>query len=174
MKASFATLGILAVASAAPASRQALEHGVKYDHAQVAWAWQPGSANIAGDADWKWGGKRWPCSSADLVPSSDYADETFRRVYGNTTFARTTPGKLLGYFRSHDAAFEQDKFTAQCDKTGRFEFNRVANGKYYVTVMFSGSTRTNVGLLRNTAQELVFKQVTVVDGQDISVDLHDS
>ena len=173
MKLSFATLTLLAIGSAAWAV-PLLQHAVKYDHSGVLWAWQPGRAEVSGIADWRFGGKRWPCDTVDLIPLSNYADETFGRVYGNTAAARIAPAKMRGYFKFQDPQFEHDKFTSACDRLGKFSFTKVADGKYYVTVSFSGGARTNVGLLRNVAQELAFKQVTAVNGQNVWVDLSDS
>jgi hypothetical protein len=162
----------VASAGSAVSALPALRHQAVYDPLQVAWAEDSGTATIQGELTWRWGGNVWGCDIVYLVPQSAYADETFLLMYGNTEGGRVKPTKLRGYFRTADPRYERDMRKVACQGTG-FAFRELPAGTYYLTTTFVGSVRTNVGILRNSHQELVWRRVSVADGQTVNVDLKD-
>ena len=149
------------------------EHVVPYDPAEIAWAQSEGTGRIDGIVTWKLD-KTWPCHEVTLFARSAYADETFMAMYGNLDYARFHAMQLKGAFRSVDQRFRRDARTVQCSAEGRFVFDRLPAGTYYISIPFIGDiVILRLGTFRRSLQEYVFKRVVVADGETINIDLRD-
>lgn len=63
-----------------------------------------------------------------LVPATAYARERFARLYGGRKFLPATSGASM----EQDAAYAQHIRKTKAESTGRFRFDNVAAGEYFV------------------------------------------
>ena len=140
-----------------------------YDPAQVAFSKGEGTATVMGSAfvpatdgfARNCGGTR-----AALIPQSDYADERMAIIYGsNTRGYVSVSDDVLDRLQDGDAQYVADQRMAVCDQVGRFTFQNLPAGTYYVTadVTWSGSLLRYGGYL--------MERITVSEGGTQTVTL---
>jgi hypothetical protein len=97
-------------------------------------------------------------SDVILVPKTAYSDERFAQIYGSgkvSMFGRT--------FKNDDPTYYEFSRKTVADGEGRFVFDGVADGQYYLT--------TNVVWMVQYAQQggALMERVTIKDGQPVTV-----
>ncbi|AHG83073.1 Lipoprotein [Bibersteinia trehalosi USDA-ARS-USMARC-189] len=108
----------------------------KFNASQAEKQLKQGTANITGSAFLKQrGGSVVTCAGEEvvLVPYTDYANEKMSLIYGNTEKgfhnSKSTQYKLSG----EDPEYRKFvKFTT-CDAQGKFSFNNLADGTFFIT-----------------------------------------
>lgn len=88
-----------------------------------------------------------------LIPYTDYANEIMRATYGNSF------GGYVGYYSiDRNRNYFNYQTTAMCDVDGRFVFNNISDGDYFITA-------TVVWKVRYVEGGRLMKRVTVSGGE---------
>ena len=106
-----------------------------FNAADVAWSLAPGTATVEGRAAVPAGGSAaHTCagSEAQLVPAGIYATEMMRMVFGNDTRGYVTLASSPRYPTNIPADFPRSIRRVGCDADGRFRFEGVPAGRWYV------------------------------------------
>lgn len=69
-----------------------------------------------------------------LVPATDYARVRIRALYGSEQRGARLDGRVLNFSPDPDAYSQRVRQT-RCDADGRFRFERVASGRFFVTAV---------------------------------------
>ena len=106
----------------------------RFDAGEVAWSRETGTATVEGSASiTPAGGARQTCAGgeAQLVPASAHAAEMMRIVFGNDVrgFA---PLASARYPTNVSPEFGKTVRRIGCDADGRFRFDNVPAGRWYV------------------------------------------
>lgn len=111
-----------------------IETTSKFDPVEAAYINTQGSATITGQAFMRqMGGGVVTCAGneVDLIPAVTFSKERITKIYGNVTGGRV--GALTGRSATGvDPRYFSMKRIAICDAQGNFQFDRVANGDYYL------------------------------------------
>lgn len=124
----------------------------RFDPAQVQWVTQPGDAQVTGTAFLVLGdGTRKSCAGfkVELLPVADYSNERIGLTYGNNRSGQILLEQNPPAFTPDDPAYHALLLKSQCDADGRFLFERVPAGEYYVMVFV---------IWKETAGEKQFRQ----------------
>lgn len=99
------------------------------------------------------GGSIVTCAGTEvsLIPATEYAKERIGHIYGRTSGKGYSDHRRPIKFSNTSEAYVSAKRSVICDTQGRFEFENVANGSFYVTsiIMWQvGRDDYNIGLGR--------------------------
>ena len=106
-----------------------------FNAADVAWSIAPGTATVEGRAAIPAGGgasRTCAGSEAQLVPAGTYATEMMRMVFGNDARGYVTLASSPRYPANIAADFRRSIRRVGCDADGRFRFDGVPAGRWYV------------------------------------------
>ena len=129
-----AVVAVLASACSTPMPSASTEMTSRFDAGEVAWSREPGTATVEGSAAMAApGGARQTCAGgeAQLVPASGYAAEMMRIVFGNDVRG-FVPLATARYPTNMTAEFGKTVRRIGCDAEGRFRFDNVPAGRWYV------------------------------------------
>lgn len=128
-----------------------------FDPQAVAWSKKPGNNAITGTAELTLRGQSKTCAGLEvrLVPDARYTRERVAMLYGTATEGfvdaeaarrvQERPGAVV------DPAYARSHKVDTCDAKGRFAFNGLADGTYYVLAPVvwrkAGATTTDGGFL---------------------------
>lgn len=84
-----------------------------------------------------------------LVPKTAYAQERVRAIYGNTARGFTPVQQTFISFTPDHPGYLQHMKTTLCDAQGRFQFDDVADGEFYVVakIIWAAGNRPQGGSL---------------------------
>ena len=140
-----------------------------FHESSVAWSTQPGTNTVTGQALFTTlTGEMRGCSgmTVRLVPDSGYARQRFLELYGSDVSGASN-GLVFNKYGPDlsDPRYLIASKTTTCDASGKFSFDNVANGTWYVlsTVVWAGDSAPDS---RGSA---MFKRIQVKDGQSIEV-----
>lgn len=137
-----------------------------FDASQAERQIQDGSNTIKGNAFIRQrGGGVVTCAGAPvfLVPATAYAKERIDRIYGGKASARP----IDAVFEPDPAEYKKLIRTTRCDSQGNFQFDKVANGEFFLTT----SVIWNVG--SQSQGGTVVQTVTLANGQTLNTVLTD-
>ena len=115
-----------------------------FDPREVAYIKANGSGQIAGQAFLKTVGgdvKYAAGNAVTLIPAGTYARERMNAIYGGGRCAARKPD-----FGRTDPAYEQYMRRTTADGEGRFSFNGLAAGPYYVVTFVAWGAPTGYGV----------------------------
>jgi len=125
---------VLAAGCSTPLPSASAQMTVPFDPAEVAWSRDPGTATVEGSAAMTDpGGARQTCAGgeAQLVPAGAYAAQMMRIVFGND-IRGFVPLASARYPTNISADFGRTVRRIGCDAEGRFRFDNVPAGRWYV------------------------------------------
>jgi hypothetical protein len=158
---------ILILASCA--TSPVIETFSSYDRNQIAWSLVDGTGKLEGDGFLsRRDGILVKCSGQEvgLVPVSDYAIERFTNIYGNPNGGYNTAGFGSRNVDTADPDYVNDRRTTICDVDGKFSFENLPSGEYYVftTVIWRISDYVNEG-------GVMSRRVNIEEGKTSKVSL---
>ncbi len=109
-----------------------------YDKSEVEWAFEDGTGRVEGNAFLsRRDGMLVKCSGqqATLLPVGTYSTERFTKLYGNANGGYNTagPGRVTIETQSQDyLEYAEGHRTTICDVDGKFVFENLPSGEYYV------------------------------------------
>lgn len=136
-----------------------------FNPAEVAFALRPGTGQISGQAFLKTMGgdvKTAAGNSVALVPAGSYARERMNAIYGSGNCSRKAVD-----FGPPDPAFEKSIRTTTADGDGRFRFENLSAGQYFVATTISWMAPTQYGV--STQGCKVLKLVDLAEGQKADI-----
>lgn len=69
----------------------------------------------------------------ELVPVTEYASERIKHIYGSTEEGVKSISPQATEFKPDNPAYHELVRTTTCDSQGKFKFENVANGEFFVT-----------------------------------------
>ena len=151
-----------------------------FDSSEAAFIKKTGTAKIAGHAFWRDGEGGTVDAAGEiirLVPATAYSRERFAALYGGR---RTIDASAIQKAPA-DPAYEDYTRTTRAESSGRFEFDNVAPGTYFVTaqIVFKDkhqSLNFQYGIYRNTQKVgsdggAMYETVTITGKEEGSVKL---
>lgn len=110
----------------------------RFEPASVAWAEAGGEGRVEGSALLRTqGGEVRTCAAlaVSLVPVTVHARERFLALFGNTRGGFNATGYAGSHpqFANDSPAFYDHVRVTKCDAQGRFRFEELADGDYFVT-----------------------------------------
>lgn len=136
-----------------------------FNPAEVAFATRPGTGQIVGQAFLKTLGgdvKTAAGNAVVLVPAGSYARERMNAIYGGGNCSRKAVD-----FGPPDPGFERSVRSTTADGEGRFRFDNLSAGPYFVATTISWMAPTELGL--STQGCKVLKLVDLAEGQKADV-----
>ena len=135
--------GALVVLSACQSSGETASGPVKFDPALAAFVNQRGKATIEGHAFLRKKNGKVVYAAGEvvrLVPVTPYSQDRFRKIYGNRKFALALTASRP---EPADPAYETFTRQTKAESNGRFSFQNVGPGRYYVSTQltYSDSSR---------------------------------
>lgn len=106
--------------------------GVRFDPQEAAFIHQQGKTTIEGEAFFRAETGRVIYAAGEwvhLIPATSYADARFRAVFGSEKYLRAT---YLFLIQDADPTYMQFIRATKADSGGRFSFENVAPGRYYI------------------------------------------
>lgn len=131
-----------APSAAAPEAPKPVRLRTAFDPAAVAWAQGAGENLVEGTALLRTrGGEVRTCAALDvgLIPVTLHSRERIVHIYGNTR-SGFNPAGVVGRhprFSNDDPRFYKHIRKAKCDAEGRFEFDDVPDGEWFVEAIVS-------------------------------------
>jgi hypothetical protein len=125
---------VLAAGCSTPMPSASTQMTVPFDAGEVAWSRDPGTATVEGSAAMAApGGARQTCAGgeAQLVPAGAYSAQMMRIVFGND-IRGFVPLASARYPANIAADFGKTVRRIGCDAEGRFRFDNVPAGRWYV------------------------------------------
>ena len=129
-----AIAALLASGCSTPMPSTSAEMTVPFDASEIAWSRDPGTATVEGSAAMSTpGGARQTCAGgeAQLVPAGAYSAQMMRIVFGNDVRG-FVPLATARYPTNMVADFGKTVRRIGCDAEGRFRFDNVPAGRWYV------------------------------------------
>ena len=162
----FAFILILASCATSPVT---IETFSSYDRNQIAWSLADGTGKLEGDGFLsRRDGMLVKCSGQEvgLVPASDYAIERFTNIYGSPNGGYNTAGYGNRNADAADPDYINDVRTTICDVDGKFSFENLPSGEFYVYtgVIWRVTDYANEG-------GAISRRVKIEEGKTIKVSL---
>jgi hypothetical protein len=118
----------------------------RFDPAEIAWFSARGTNAISGTAilrTTQGGIKSCAALAVTLFPVSAYARERMRHLYGGDDEGfNPLVGGIPADFASTDPRYEASAKSTRCDAHGRFWFNELADGDYYLVATVTWRERS--------------------------------
>jgi hypothetical protein len=123
-----------------------------FDGNQAASLLRNGPNTITGSTMLRQRGQVVTCAgqSVFLVPATDYARVRVKALYGSDRRGARIDGRTLR-FEPDPPDYTRQVRQARCDENGRFRFDRVANGQFFVTASLrwqDGARQTSGSLMQ--------------------------
>ena len=135
-----------------------------YDAEEVSWSKERGSASIHGNAFLrKQDGAIVSCAGLplSLVPASSYANERISHLYGNLEQGRSNNSRQID---EGDPDYFEDHKTTICDVDGRFKFEYLPAGDYYLisSIFWGNPVQGGMNLMKKVSLSLgELEEITV-------------
>lgn len=156
------------------AASEPLQLKSRFDPAQVQWVAQPGDAEVTGTAFLVLAdGARKSCAGfkVELLPVADYSSERIGLTYGNNQAGQILLEQNPPAFTPDDPGYHELLLRSQCDADGRFVFEQVPAGEYYVMVFVIW---TETGSDKSSRQGgAVMQRIRVAPGARLNVAMGD-
>lgn len=124
-----------------------------FDAAAFAWSTTPGQASVSGQIAYAGGGRRWACAgSVGLTPETPWTRQRFQTLYGSTSRA-AIPAAVVRARSVTEASADYQAFVRSetCDETGRFRFEGLPAGNWYVIAPVTAEGQDAVVLMRRVS-----------------------
>lgn len=140
---------------------------VPFNAADVAWSRASGTATVEGRASMSAASVVRTCAGgeAQLVPAGTYATEMMRGVFGNDARGSVPLGSAR-YPTNVAADFGSTVRRVGCDPEGRFRFDSVPAGRWYV---FSNVVYRGAGADAPPQGAALMQRIEVADGARVNV-----
>lgn len=140
-----------------------------FDASAIAWSERPGESLVQGTALLRTrGGEVRTCAALDaaLIPASDHAKERMAHLYGSLRGGFNPAGRAGRHprFDPDPSGFYRSVRITKCDAQGRFEFEGIAAGDWYVEAIVTWEA-PGAGLQGGSLMRLVHVEA----GQDTKV-----
>lgn len=135
-----------------------------FEAAAFAWSTVPGDNEISGRVAYAGGGRSWSCAgSVGLTPETPWTRQRFQILYGSTQRA-AIPAAIVRARSVTEASADYQTFvrSTSCDDQGRFSFDNLPAGNWYVIAPATDGGAEPVVLMR---------RVTTRGGQLVDVTL---
>lgn len=133
-------LGAVALSACAPTTYGPSPSPI-YNADDFAWAARSGDSAIDGRVDYREQGMAFRCAGAvGLAPETGYTRQRFQTLYGSTERA-AVPAAVVRARTVEDASaqYRQSLREAQCDSQGRFLFDNLPAGSWYIIAPVTAS-----------------------------------
>jgi len=150
----------LALVTAAAAALSACATGptpgpavAAFDAAAFAWSTPAGDAAISGRVAYAGGGRSWSCAgSVGLTPETPWTRQRFQTLYGSTQRA-AIPAAVVRARSVTEASADYQAFvrSTSCDAQGRFRFDDLPAGNWFVIAPVTDGGDEPVVLMRRVA-----------------------
>jgi hypothetical protein len=144
-----------------------------FDPSAVAWAAKRGDNRIEGTALLRTrGGEPRTCAAlhVGLIPWSRHAGERMARLYGSIQSgynARAPYGRMIRW-ENDDAAFYETVRSTACDAAGRFVFDDLPDGDWFVEAMVTWDV-PRAGFVGGPQGGTLMRRVKAAGGETVSV-----
>lgn len=121
-----------------------------FDAAAFAWSTMPGQASISGRVAYAGGGRSWTCAgSVGLTPETPWTRQRFQTLYGSNQRA-AVPAAVVRARSVTEASADYQTFvrSTNCDAAGRFSFETLPAGDWYVIAPVTSEGQDPVVLMR--------------------------
>lgn len=140
-----AAIAVLALAGCATTQPQQVKISALFDEVAAAEAMKPGTNTVNGNAFLRQrGGGVVTCAGADvaLFPATAYAIERMRHLYDGTFdgVRSVSQHREKLQFDPDPATYKSLARQAKCDAQGKFTFDRVSDGEWFVATAVVWST----------------------------------
>lgn len=133
----------------------------------------PGKNTIRGSALMRQvGGGTVTCAGEEvtLIPATYYAEERMQNIFGNTTGKAKSFQEIMvegkAVFVNDDPDYRKLTKKTICDPQGFFNFEKVADGEFFVATRISWKANPNINIPEGG---LLFKRVKVGGGEKVEV-----
>lgn len=121
-----------------------------FDATAFAWSTVPGDAAISGLVAYAGGGQRWSCAgSVGLTPETPWTRQRFQTLYASTERA-AVPAAVVRARSVAEASADYQTFvrSTTCDGAGRFSFDGLPAGSWFVIAPVTVAGQDPVVLMR--------------------------
>jgi hypothetical protein len=137
----------------------------KFNEAEAQRLLKPGKNTIEGSAVWRQlNGGIQKCSGykVDLLPSTKYAEERMKHLYGNAE--RGINQNRVFIFQPNEEKYHKLVRTTYCDIDGKFSFENVQDGTFFITTQILWEVQVNQ-YTTQTYGGVLMQKVTVKGGE---------
>ena len=164
----FSILAVILILTSC-ATAPAFQTQSTYDRDQVSWSFEEGTGKIEGDGFlMRRDGMLVKCAGqgVGLIPVSEYSIERFTFIYGTPNGGYNTAGYGSRIVDDPDPVYLEDSRDSFCDVDGKFTFDNLPAGEYFVhtTVIWRVNDYVNEG-------GNVSRRVKVEEGKTTKVSL---
>lgn len=124
-----------------------------FDATAFAWSTVPGDAAVSGQVSYAGGGRRWSCAgSVGLTPETPWTRQRFLTLYASTERA-AVPAAVVRARSVTEASADYQAFvrSTTCDGAGRFSFDSLPAGNWYLIAPVTAEGQDPVVLMRRVS-----------------------
>jgi len=139
-----------------------------FSAAEFGWSTKPGKGSVQGQVTYKAGGKAYVCSENGVVlsPETAWVRRRMEILYQSSDHATQPAGDVRARTPpERNPAYDQFVKRAQCDATGHFAFNNLADGAWYVISVIRTAPNVAAG------EMAVMRRVVIRNGGAAKVNL---
>lgn len=121
-----------------------------FDATAFAWSVAPGDNGIQGQVGYVGGAREWTCAgSVGLTPETAWTRQRFQTLYGSAERA-ALPAAVVRARTVSEASADYRAFVRNttCDRTGRFSFEGLPDGAWFVIAPVTAEGQEPVVLMR--------------------------